>query len=107
MHHIGLFVSEEHEALDLAGPLAAFTHVSTVTGSSPYALHLISQAGGSVTGNTGLAIETKPFRGPRFGTVIFIGGDSICEKNSQHHSIAHAGFLHASAITCHIQNCWQ
>lgn len=75
MHRVGFFVCRGHDALDLAGPLSTFNQVATAAGRSPYDLHIISQAGGPVPGNTGLPIETKPVGRRTFDTVIFVGGD--------------------------------
>nr|WKF60132.1 HTH-type transcriptional regulator CdhR [Paraburkholderia busanensis] len=73
-HRVGFFVCHGHDALDLAGPLSAFNQVAAAAGHSPYALHVISQPGGPVIGNTGLPIETKPVGRRTFDTVIFVGG---------------------------------
>lgn len=75
MHRVGFFVCSGHDALDLAGPLSAFNQVVTAVGHTPYDLQVISPAGGSVPGNSGLAIETKPMARRTFDTVIFVGGD--------------------------------
>ncbi|VVE57316.1 AraC family transcriptional regulator [Pandoraea horticolens] len=75
MHRIGFFVCRGHDALDLAGPLSTFNQVATAVGHTPYDLHVISQAGGLIPGNTGLPIETKPIGRRTFDTVIFVGGD--------------------------------
>ena len=74
MHRIGFFVCHGHDALDLAGPLSAFNQAATAAGHAPYDLQVISQAGGPVLSNAGLAIETKPFGRRTFDTVIFVGG---------------------------------
>ncbi|KPA97046.1 MULTISPECIES: GlxA family transcriptional regulator [Pseudomonas] len=75
MHRIGFFVCHGHDALDLAGPLSAFNQVVTVAGQSPYELCVVSLTGGSVSGNTGLPIETAVYEGETFDTVVFVGGD--------------------------------
>ncbi len=75
MHRIGFFVCRGHDALDLAGPLSAFNQVVTAAGHTPYDLHVISQPGGPVLGNTGLSIETRQMGRRTFDTVIFVGGD--------------------------------
>lgn len=75
MHRIGFFVCHGHDALDLAGPLSAFNQAATAAGRAHYDLQIISQAGGLVLSNAGLAIETKPFGRRTFDTVIFVGGD--------------------------------
>lgn len=75
MHRIGFFVCPGHDALDLAGPLSAFNQVTTAAGHTPYDLRVISKAGGSVVGNAGLAIETRPAGNRKFDTVMFVGGD--------------------------------
>ncbi len=64
-----------YDALDLAGPLSAFNQVAVAVGHTPYDFHIISQPGGPVVGNSGLAIETKPFGRRSFDTVIFVGGN--------------------------------
>lgn len=75
MHKIGFFVCHGHDPLDLAGPLTAFNHVTTVAGHSPYSLHVLSHAGGLVAGNTRLSIVTEPAAACTLDTVTFIGGD--------------------------------
>ncbi|MGC3024456.1 GlxA family transcriptional regulator [Burkholderia sp. DN3021] len=75
MHRIGFFVCSGYDALDLGGPLSAFNQVATAAGHTPYDLHVISQSGGPVRGNTGLSIETKPVGRRMFDTVVFVGGD--------------------------------
>lgn len=75
MHRIGFFVCHGHDALDLGGPLSAFNQVATAAGHTPYDLHVVSQSGGPVPGNTGIAIETKPIGKRTFDTVVFVGGD--------------------------------
>ncbi|WP_176046213.1 helix-turn-helix domain-containing protein [Burkholderia sp. BCC1644] len=75
MHRIGFFVCRGYDALDLGGPLSAFNQVATAAGHTPYDLHVISQAGGPIQGNTGLSIETRPVGRRTFDTVVFVGGD--------------------------------
>ncbi|CAN7315874.1 MULTISPECIES: GlxA family transcriptional regulator [unclassified Caballeronia] len=75
MHRIGFFVCRGYDLLDLAGPLSTFNQVTTAAGHTPYDLQLISQVGGSILGNAGLPIETKPIGRRVFDTVIFVGGD--------------------------------
>ncbi|MGG1947462.1 helix-turn-helix domain-containing protein [Trinickia sp. NRRL B-1857] len=75
MHRIGFFVCRGHDALDLGGPLSAFNQVATVAGHPRYDLHVISQSGGPVPGNTGVPIETKPIGKRKFDTIVFVGGD--------------------------------
>jgi transcriptional regulator GlxA family with amidase domain len=75
MHRVAFFVCRGHDALDLAGPLSAFNQVTTAAGYVPYDLHVISQTGGSIIGNAGLSIETKPIGKRTFDTVVFVGGD--------------------------------
>nr|WP_256261651.1 helix-turn-helix domain-containing protein [Pseudomonas gingeri] len=75
MHRVGFFVCRGHDPLDLAGPLSAFNQVATAVGHTPYELHVVSQPGGAILGNTGLVIETKPIGKGTFDTVIFVGGD--------------------------------
>ena len=95
MHRVGLFVCHGHDALDLAGPLSAFNQVVTAAGHTPYDLQDISQAGGSVLGNAGLPIETRPVGRRRFDTVLFIGGDIEPMRTSE--NIAAAKKLGAKA----------
>ncbi len=74
-HRIGFFVCDGHDALDLAGPLSAFNQVALAAGETPYVLHVVSQPGAPVIGNTGLPIETKSSRNRTFDTVLFVGGE--------------------------------
>ncbi|WP_322082344.1 GlxA family transcriptional regulator [Burkholderia sp. BCC1972] len=75
MHRIGFFVCRGYDALDLGGPLSAFNQVATAAGHTPYDLHVISQSGGPIAGNTGVSIETKPAGRRSFDTIVFIGGE--------------------------------
>lgn len=75
MHRIGFFVCRGYDVLDLGGPLSAFNQVATVAGHTPYDLHVVSQSGGAVPGNSGVPIETKPAARRTFDTVVFVGGD--------------------------------
>ncbi|WP_175689586.1 GlxA family transcriptional regulator [Burkholderia anthina] len=75
MHRIGFFVCRGYDVLDLGGPLSAFNQVATTAGHTPYDLHVVSQSGGSVPGNSGVPIETKPAARRTFDTVVFVGGD--------------------------------
>lgn len=75
MHRIGFFVCRGYDALDLGGPLSAFNQVATAAGHTPYDLHVISQSGGPIAGNTGVSIETKPVGRRSFDTIVFIGGE--------------------------------
>lgn len=74
MHRVAFFVCSGHDTLDLAGPLAAFNHVHTVTGHTPYDLHIISQPGGAVASYAGFKLDTRPLGKQTFDTVIFVGG---------------------------------
>ncbi|WP_175838743.1 GlxA family transcriptional regulator [Burkholderia anthina] len=75
MHRIGFFVCRGYDVLDLGGPLSAFNQVATVAGHTPYDLHVVSQSGGAISGNSGVPIETKPAARRTFDTVVFVGGD--------------------------------
>ena len=75
MHRIGFFVCRGYDALDLGGPLSAFFKGRHGGGPRALWLHVISQSGGPVPGNTGLSVDTKPIGRRMFDTVIFVGGD--------------------------------
>ncbi|WP_431823516.1 GlxA family transcriptional regulator [Burkholderia sp. F1] len=96
MHRIGFFVCHGHDVLDLGGPLSAFNQVATAAGHTPYDLHVISQPGGPVLGNSGLPIETKPIGRRTFDTVVFVGGDIDPMQASE--NIAAAKKLSAKAL---------
>jgi len=88
MHRIGFFVCRGHDALDLAGPISAFNQVATAAGRTPYELHVISQSGGQIIGNSGLPIETKASGKQTFDTVVFVGGDINPMQTSENISAA-------------------
>lgn len=88
MHRIGFFVCQGHEALDLAGPLSAFHQVTAALGRTPYEIHVVSQSGGVVQGNTGLPIQTECVGRGNFDTVIFVGGDIAPMQASDNVAIA-------------------
>ncbi|MGY2236398.1 GlxA family transcriptional regulator [Pseudomonas gingeri] len=98
MHRVGFFVCHGHDALDLAGPLSTFNQVTTAAGHNPYELHVISQAGGPVPGNTGLPIETKPIGTRRFDTVILVGGDIAPMQSPQNIAAARQIAARASRV---------
>lgn len=75
MHRIGFFVCRGYDALDLGGPISAFNQVATAAGHNPYEIHVISEPGGQIIGNSGLSIETKPSCELAFDTAVFVGGD--------------------------------
>ncbi|MET0292699.1 MAG: AraC family transcriptional regulator, partial [Steroidobacteraceae bacterium] len=84
MHRIGLFVSPQHEILDLAGPLSAFGQANALGKKPAYELSVLSPRGGAVIGNTGVLVQTAPFSEAELDTVIFVGGDieAMCATES-------------------------
>jgi transcriptional regulator GlxA family with amidase domain len=98
MHRIGFFVCRGYDALDLGGPLAAFNQVATAAGHTPYDLHVISQSGGPVHGNTGLSIDTKPAARRTFDTVVFVGGDIDPMQTSENIAAARKLAARASRV---------
>lgn len=75
MHRIGFFIYPGHQILDLGGPFGAFESVEKVTGRAPYALHVLSSAGGLVKGSGGVPIASSPTRRTLVDTLVVVGGD--------------------------------
>lgn len=70
---VAMVVFPQFELLDLSGPVSAFTAASLH--GSPYALSVVSAAGGSVCSQSGVSIDTrKAVAGKRYDTVAVVGG---------------------------------
>ncbi len=76
MHKIGFYLGSRHEVLDLAGPLSAFNLANMLSKRKVYELSVVSESGGPIVSNSGLPVETLPFRKLKTDTVIFVGGDT-------------------------------
>ena len=74
MHRIAFLVSPAFGPLDLTGPMSAFTLARCVHGA-PYEIAVVSAAGGTVTGHSGLMVATGAASEVGHGdTVVVIGG---------------------------------
>ena len=74
MHRVTFFVAPEFAALDLAGPMSAFT-VARGIYDLPYEVGVVSVAGGMVTGNSGLMVATGVSSDvDHDDTVVVVGG---------------------------------
>jgi transcriptional regulator GlxA family with amidase domain len=111
MHAVGMFLCEDHLALDLAGPLSAFEKANSLSGRKLYDLHVISEMGGLVLGSSGLPVHTRRFKEVELDTVLFIGGEvapmyvpgavmaakELASRTSRVASVCSASFLLAEA----------
>lgn len=98
MYRVGFFVCPGHDALDLAGPLSAFNLVKSAVGHKPYELHVVSQSGGPVIGNSGLPIQTTALGKQTFDTVVFVGGEIEPMQTAQNIAAAKQLVLKASRV---------
>ncbi len=63
--------------IDAVGPLQVFNDARLATGERAYRVTLVSETGGPVETDTGVALDTRPFaRGKAPDTVLLSGGDS-------------------------------
>ena len=73
-HRIGFYVPPNHQLLDLAGPLDAFSAANAAAGQRLYESRVLSRAGGPMTSGAGLRIETAPADDAALDTLVVIGG---------------------------------
>lgn len=74
MHRIAFLVSPEFGPLDLTGPMTAFAVARSIY-DAPYEVGIVSAAGGTVSGNSGLMVATGASSEVGHGdTVIVVGG---------------------------------
>lgn len=71
---IGLVVYPGFQILDAAGPIAAFEAPSHGLEPAPYAVELLSQAGGLVRSSFGVDVVTTPFADEELDTLLVVGG---------------------------------
>ena len=68
------YLCEGFQLLDLAGPTAALTAANRLLGSEHYRIELVSNAGGTVQGDAGLALETRPAGSVEAEAIVVVGG---------------------------------
>ncbi|AXF05505.1 GlxA family transcriptional regulator [Paraburkholderia hospita] len=73
MHKIGLVVSPNFHLMGLAA-ISAFELVNLMLGEPVYAVTVLSDVGGMVTSSAGVRVESQPFGGDVYDTVVFASG---------------------------------
>lgn len=68
------YLCEGFQLLDLAGPTAALTAANRLLGSEHYRIELVSNAGGTIQGDAGLALETRPAGSVEAEAIVVVGG---------------------------------
>ena len=78
---VELLVFPQVQILDVTGPLQVFTTANDIVGGdvAPYAIHVVSQAGGAVTSSSGVGLLAHPLppHGSALDTLIVAGGPGI------------------------------
>ncbi|MEO7718023.1 MAG: GlxA family transcriptional regulator [Capsulimonas sp.] len=72
--HIGFLIYNEHQMLDLSGPLCAFQVAARASGDEAYRLHVLSVSGERVRSTVGLVLETEALGDVALDTLIVVGG---------------------------------
>lgn len=96
---LALVLFDRTKLLDVTGPLQVFNDARYPDGAKAYDIQLISSAGGPVTTDAGVALQTISFEEAgrrRFDTVLVSGGDSALEAAGDP---AIQAFLKQSAVT--------
>jgi transcriptional regulator GlxA family with amidase domain len=73
---IGVVLFPGFQVMNLA-PLTAFELANAETGSDFYGVSFLSERGGPITTSIGMTIETEPFAGQRFDTIIVVGSLTV------------------------------
>jgi transcriptional regulator GlxA family with amidase domain len=79
---IGIVLFDRTKLLDVCGPLQVFNDARTQEGTRAYAVDLVSELGGPVETDTGVALETRSFAQYSqlpADTLLVSGGDSALE----------------------------
>lgn len=71
---IGFLIYPNFQLLDLTGPLDTFRMVAEVTDREPYAIEVVSPAGGSIASSCGVKVSAQPFRPKAYDTFFVVGG---------------------------------
>ena len=76
MPSIGVVLFPGFQAMNLA-PLTAFEIANLVVGHDLYAVTFLSEAGGPIRTSIGMVVDTEPFAGRCFDTVIVVGSIQV------------------------------
>ncbi len=78
---VELLTFPQVQILDVTGPLQVFATANDIAGGdvAPYAIHVVSQAGGTVASSSGMALLSHPLppHGSALDTLIVAGGPGI------------------------------
>lgn len=73
--HVAIFLYDDFQILDAAGPTAAFEIAERMSPGS-YAFHVVSTEGGAIRSSSGIAIDSvRADRTPPLDTLIVVGGN--------------------------------
>jgi len=132
-HRVAFVLFEQTKLLDVTGPLQVFSDARRTDGTKAYRLLVISEYGGPIVTDTGLALDTLPFEVCHKlppDTLLVSGGDSALEAAHSLRLIlfleqwagrcrrlgsiclgafilAHGGHLNGRWATTHWENCAQ
>lgn len=76
MPSIGVVLFPNFQVMNLA-PLTAFEFANLEVGHDFYDVTFLSEGGGSIRTSIGMVIDTEPFTGRRFDTVIVVGSITV------------------------------
>ena len=95
---VAIVLFDRTKLIDVTGPLQVFNDARTASGSPAYSITLVSECGGPVATDTGVALDTRPFAdcAPP-DTLLVSGGQSALEAAN---SEALQAFLSAMAGRC-------
>lgn len=72
MHTVGIVVYPQFQALGLA-VTTVFEYANLLAGAPAYAVSVVSELGGPIRASQGITVETEPFAGKSFDTLIVTG----------------------------------
>ncbi|MBZ7922358.1 DJ-1/PfpI family protein [Ensifer adhaerens] len=80
--NVAFVLFDRTKLIDVTGPLQVFNDARTASGSPAYAISLVSETGGPIATDTGVALETRPFSicaSAPPDTLLVSGGQSALE----------------------------
>src|SRR5688572_16742282 len=77
---VAIVLFDRTKLIDVTGPLQVFNDTRTASGSRAYSIALVSEFGGPVATDTGVALDTRPFSDCTApDTLLVSGGQSALE----------------------------
>lgn len=80
MQRIGFIVFPKFQVMSFAA-VSVFEFANITAGTPLYEVHFLSEEGGAVRSSVGMAVETEPFGGAAFDTLIVGGGTEPIEAS--------------------------